>query len=104
MGNGHSHLEGGMKYSHGCLIVPQDGEYYVYAQLYFRSSGRVAIRKNNHELITMLQHPHNVPEGPQYAGGAFYFKASETIDIQTAKPVSLYMSSDHSYFGAFLIQ
>ena len=104
VGNGHSHLEGGMKYSHGCLIVPQDGPYYVYAQLYFRSSGRVAIRKNNHDIITMLKHPHNVPEGPQYAGGVFYFKASETIDIQTAKPVSLYMSSAYSYFGAFLIQ
>ena len=100
----HSHLEDGMKYSNGRLIVPQDGEYYVYAQLYFRSSGRVAIRKNNHELITMLQHPHNVPEGPHYAGGAFYFKAYDTIELQTARPVSLYMSSDHSYFGAFLIQ
>ena len=100
----HSRLEDGMKYSNGRLIVPQDGEYYVYAQLYFRSSGRVAIRKNNHDIITMLEHPHNVPEGSQYAGGVFYFKASETIDIQTAKPVSLYMSSAYSYFGAFLIQ
>ncbi|XP_027038825.1 tumor necrosis factor-like [Pocillopora damicornis] len=103
-GNVHSHLEGGMKYSNGRLIVPQDGEYYVYAQLYFRSSGRVLILKNHHEVITILQHSHNVPEGPHYAGGVFYFKAYDTIELQTARPVSLYMSSFHSYFGAFLIQ
>ena len=103
-GNAHSHLEGGMQYSHGRLIVPQDGEYYVYAQLYFRSSGRVLIRKGHHEVITMLQHPHNVPEGPQYAGGVFYLEAGDTLALQTATSVSLYMATAHSYFGAFLIE
>ena len=93
-----------MKYSHGRLIVPRDGEYYVYAQLYFRSSGRVLILKNHHEVITMLQHSHNVPEGPHYAGGAFYLEAGDTIELQTATPVTLYMATAHSYFGAFLLK
>ena len=80
-GNVHSHLEGGMKYSHGHLIVPEDGEHYAYAQLYFRSGGRVLILKNHHEVITMLQHSHNVPEGPHYARRAFYPEAGDTLSV-----------------------
>ena len=102
--NAHSRLEDGMKYSNGRLTVPQDGEYYVYAQLYFRSRGTVVIRKNHHELITMLQHSNNAPDGLNYAGGAFYFEANDTIALLTATPVSLYMATAHSYFGAFLIE
>ena len=93
-----------MKYSNGRLIVPQDGEYYVYAQLYFRSSGRVVICKSHYEVITMLQHPENVTEVPQYAGGVFYLEAGDTLALQTVTSVSLYMATAHSYFGAFLIQ
>ena len=100
----HSRLKDGMKYSNGLLTMPQDGEYYVYAQLYFRSRGRVAIRKNHHEVITMLQNPDNAPDGIHYAGGVFYFEANDTIALLTATPVSLYMDTAHSYFGAFLIE
>lgn len=101
--NVHSRLEGGMKYSYGCLIVPEDGAYYVYAQVYFHTAGRVLIQKNQKQVFTMVQHPHNVPEGPQYTGGVLHLKAGDVISLQTANPVRIYMASVHTYFGAFLI-
>ena len=52
----------------------------------------------------MLQHSDNAPDGLHYAGGAFYFEANDTIALLTATPVSLYMATAHSYFGAFLIE
>ena len=103
MENGYSLLEGGMIYNDGHLKVPEDGEYYVYAQLYFRSGGRVEVFKNNEKPLTMLHYP-DVPEGSKYAGGAFRLKAGDTISLHVARAVKLYMAPYHSYFGAFLIQ
>ena len=103
MENEYSLLEGGMTYNGGHLNVPEDGEYYVYAQLYFHSGGRVEVFKNYEEPLTMLQYP-DVPEGPKYAGGAFRLKAGDTISLHVARAVKLYMAPYHSYFGAFLIQ
>ena len=103
MENGYSLLEGGMIYNAGHLKVPEDGEYYVYAQLYFRSGGRVRVFKNYEEPLTMLHYSH-APEGSRYAGGAFRLKAGDTISLQVAMAVKLYMAPHQSYFGAFLIQ
>ena len=103
MENEYSLLEGGMTYNGGHLNVPEDGEYYVYAQLYFHSGGRVEVFKNYEKPLTMLHYP-DVPEGPKYAGGAFRLKAGDTISLHVATAVKLYMAPYHSYFGAFLIQ
>ena len=103
MGNEYSLLEGGMIYADGHLKVPEDGVYYVYAQLYFRSGGRVQVFKNYKGPLTMLHYP-NVPDGSKYAGGAFRLKAGDTISLQVTMAVKLYMARYHSYFGAFLIQ
>ena len=103
MENGYSLLEGGMIYTDGHLKVPEDGVYYVYAQLYFRSGGRVRVFKNYEEPLTMLHYP-DVPDGSKYAGGAFRLEAGDTISLQAAIDVTLYMGPLHDYFGAFLIQ
>ncbi|CAH3145576.1 unnamed protein product [Pocillopora meandrina] len=103
MENGYSLLEGGMIYADGHLKVPEDGVYYVYAQLYFHSTGRVRVFKNYEEPLTMANYP-DVSEGSKYAGGAFRLEAGDTISLEAATSVKLYMAPYHSYFGAFLLQ
>ncbi|KAJ7379786.1 hypothetical protein OS493_012532 [Desmophyllum pertusum] len=51
-----SHLAGGMTYHDGKLTVPTPGRYYIYAQLYYRSNGRVYVEVNSNP-ITMIQPP-----------------------------------------------
>ena len=102
MENGYSLLEGGMIYTDGHLKVPEDGVFYVYAQLYFHS-GRVLVIKNYEESLTMLDYS-DVSDGSKYAGGAFRLEAGDTISLEAAIDVTLYMGPLHDYFGAFLIQ
>ena len=104
VGNVHSRLWGGMKYSRGYLIVPKDGAYYVYAQLYFHRYGRVVIRKNQGIAFALLQHPRKMRVGPHYTGGTIYLKAGDRISLKIKTSTRLLMLTAGSYFGAFLIQ
>ena len=99
----YSHLAGGMKYHDGKLTVPIPGRYYIYAQLYYHSSGRVYVRVNNNS-VTMIQplHPAN-GHGILYAGGVFNLKAGDVISLVTSSSTTLFMYSSHCYLGAFLI-
>jgi len=101
--NTHSHLVGGMTYKDGKLTVPTPGRYYIFAQLYFHSTGRVFVRVNN-KIITMIQPlDQGKGEGPLEAGGVFNLKAGDVITLAVRFSVKLYMWSGHTYFGAFLI-
>jgi len=103
--NTNSHLAGGMTYSDGKLTVPTTGRYYIYAQLYFHSRGRVLLRVNN-KVITLIQPAHKEMGGPLEAGGVFKLNAGDVITLTGAPlwlPARLYMFSAHTYFGAFLI-
>ena len=101
----YSHLAGGMKYDDGQLTVPTTGRYYIYLQVYHHSTGRILVKVNS-SVITMIQIP--VPgkgdHGTAHAGGIFNLKAGDVITITSdRKDCKIYMSSVHTYFGAYLI-
>ena len=92
-----------MAYHDGKLTVPTPGWYYIYTQLYYHSSGRVNVRVNNN-TVTMIQPPTSGNgQGTLYAGGVFNLKAGDVISLYTSYTITIFMYSDHSYFGAFLI-
>ena len=97
-----SQQSGGMRYSNGQLCVPTTGPYYIYAQLYFHTKGRVEIRKNN-QRVTMLQPAEGTGYLPLYTGGVFLLRRGDVISLHSNDNVVIYMSSAHTYFGAFLI-
>ena len=102
LANAFSQQSGGMRYSNGQLCVPTAGPYYIYAQLYFHTKGRVEIRKNN-KRVTMLQPAEGTGYLPLYTGGVFLLRRGDVISLHSNDNVAIYMSSAHTYFGAFLI-
>jgi len=92
-----------MNYHDGKLIVPTPGRYYIYAQLYYHSTGRVHVRVNNN-VVSMIQPPTSgAGHGTLYAGGVFNLKAGDVIWLDAGHTATIFMYSVHSYFGAFLI-
>ena len=99
----HSHLAGGMTYKDGKLTVPISGRYYIYIQLFYHKWGRVVIRVNNN-AITMIQPMENASgTGTLYAGGVFNLKAGDNITLFVTHTIRIFMWSEHSSFGAFLV-
>ena len=101
----YSHLAGGMKYHDGKLTVPTTGRYYVYLQVYYHNNGRVYVIVNG-KVVTMVQAPSAGKgyHGTAYAGGVFNLKSGDVITIISAyNNCKIYMSTVHTYFGAYLI-
>ncbi|KAJ7394784.1 Tumor necrosis factor (ligand) super, member [Desmophyllum pertusum] len=99
----NSHLEGGMKYQNGKLIVPTAGRYYIYAQINYQSDARVLVEVND-KPVTMLQSPTSGDDrGTLYTGGVFKLKAGDFITLKVSHSSPIYMYTYDTYFGAFLI-
>ena len=107
----HSHLEGGMEYENGKLMVPKAGRYYIYAQFHFLSEGRVMILVND-DFVSLITSP--VPKGgpPATASGSgvFVLNAGDSISLRINRggapddgSVKFWMQYNTCYFGAFLI-
>ena len=79
------------------------GRYYIYAQRYYKSTGRVLVCVNN-SCVTMLQPLTSANgHGVLYTAGVFNLKAGDVISLDMKTSITLAMNSYHSYLGAFLI-
>ncbi|KAM7448696.1 hypothetical protein ABFA07_003387 [Porites harrisoni] len=101
----YSHLAGGMKYHDGKLTVPTTGRYYIYLQVYYHSVGRIYVYVNS-KPVTMFQSPNQGKgeHGTVYSAGVFNLKSGDIITFASAYVnCKIYMSTYHTYFGAYLI-
>ena len=98
-----------MTYQDGKLTVPGTGLYYIYAQLYFHSNGRVNINVNGF-TVNIIQPDRSQTDfrGNQYVGGVFQLNAGDVItlspsDWPNALGTKIFLETKHDYFGAFMI-
>lgn len=101
----NSHVLGGMSYQSGKLVVPISGRYYIYAQIFFQLHGNPVMVHVNNKRIIVIQPPSGGRNRvTMYAGGVFNLRANDVIMVlPDGYTTRLYMSPNHSYFGAFLI-
>ena len=103
-----------MTYQDGKLTVPTSGRYYIYANLNYRSNGRISIQVGDN-VLSMIAPAADTPYGPDGAGtnsasGVFKLNAGDSIHLQITNAALslLYMGGGdndnfHSYFGAYMI-
>lgn len=108
----------------GRLRVPQDGRYYVYAQVYFRypAPGGAGEGESSHQLVqcvykkTSYLRPIQLLKGVAtkcwapdaeyalhsvYQGGLFELRAADEVFVSVSSPNMVNAEDSASYFGAF---
>ena len=104
----NSHLFGGMTYKDGKLTVPISGRYYIYAQIFFvKHIMPIMIHVNNKRIIVIRPPSTGNNLITLHSSGVFNLRAGDVITVlpdgYTKYTTTIYMSPNHSYFGAFLI-
>ncbi|XP_030636109.1 TNF superfamily member 10, like isoform X1 [Chanos chanos] len=118
-----SHLHN-MTLTNGRLRVPQDGRYYLYAQVYFRypSPSESDQHSVSHQLVqciykkTSYLKPIQLLKGvgtkcwapdaeyalhSVYQGGLFELRAGDEVFVSVSSPTMVHADESSSYFGAF---
>ncbi|XP_060785841.1 TNF superfamily member 10, like isoform X1 [Neoarius graeffei] len=108
----------------GRLRVPQDGRYYLYAQVYFRypSPSEGEQKSTSHQLVqciykkTSYLRPIQLLKGvgtkcwapdaeyalhSVYQGGLFELRAGDEVFVSVSSPSMVHAEDSSSYFGAF---
>ena len=102
------YLRGGMTYSNGILTVPQDGVYYVYAQLYFSHNwghsyynGVFSIYVNGSKRVESYHYSKDNYHA-YYMGRLLKLQKSDRNSIITRNGNNYLMTfSDSIFFGVF---
>ncbi|KAL6490847.1 hypothetical protein MHYP_G00011920 [Metynnis hypsauchen] len=113
-----------MTLANGRLRVPQDGRYYLYAQVYFRypSPSEGEQHSTSHQLVqciykkTSYLRPIQLLKGvgtkcwapdaeyalhSVYQGGLFELRAGDEVFVSVSSPSMVHGEDSSSYFGAF---
>lgn len=113
-----------MTLANGRLRVPQDGRYYLYAQVYFRypSPSEGEQKGTSHQLVqcvykkTSYLRPIQLLKGvgtkcwapdaeyalhSVYQGGLFELRAGDEVFVSVSSPSMVHAEDSSSYFGAF---
>ena len=100
----YSHLAGGMKYQDGKLTVPTTGRYYIYVQAYYRSKGRISVHVNGRRVaLVHFPWPGKGDTVTSFTASVFNLKTGDLITFALEYNCIIYMHSQCTYFGAYLI-
>ena len=103
-------LRGGMQYSNGSITVPNDGLYYVYAQMYYRHSGSsylnagFRMRVNGAGRAFAYRFTNDANDlHTHYLGRIIHLNKGDKLSLTFEYNSYYRFSYERAFFGAFLV-
>ncbi|CAH1245685.1 TNFSF10 [Branchiostoma lanceolatum] len=117
-------LANGMRHRRGHLIIPTDGLYFIYSQLYYRFLNPEQTQSKTYQLIHYTFKQNSYPKPLQimksarntcwsknvefglytsYQGGVFRLQKGDKIWVAVSNMSMVCLEETSSYFGAFMI-